>query len=138
MALTSTLEFGDNSIRHYHKQYLIADCRLLFARPYNGFMPEGAARCERVEVTVVAPGKDDLGLMEWFDSQSVQNGRIVIRQTSESGDNESDVQTIYFEEAKCFSLSEMYDIDVSRRRLLKLAIGAESLDIDGVALTSHL
>ena len=134
MALTAVLEFGDNSIKRYSKQYMVSDCRLLFARPFNGFSPEGAARCERVEVTVVAPGKDDLGLIEWFSTQGVQNGRLVISLTNELNDNESDSQILYFEEAKCFSLSEYYDINVSRRRLLKLAIGAETLEIDGVTL----
>lgn len=134
MALTAVLEFGDNSIKRYSKQYMVSDCRLLFARPFNGFSPEGAARCERVEVTVVAPGKDDLGLIEWFSTQGVQNGRLVISLTNEIKDNESDSQILYFEEAKCFSLSEYYDINVSRRRLLKLAIGAETLEIDGVTL----
>ena len=135
MALTAVLEFGDNSIKRYSKQYMVSDCRLLFARPFNGFSPEGAARCERVEVTVVAPGKDDLGLIEWFSTQGVQNGRLVISLTNELKDNESDSQILYFEEAKCFSLSEYYDINVSRRRLLKLAIGAETLEIDGVTLS---
>ncbi|MBR5326705.1 MAG: hypothetical protein IKU49_09485, partial [Prevotella sp.] len=120
MALTAVLEFGDNSIKRYSKQYLVSDCRLLFVRPFNGFSPEGAARCERVEVTVVAPGKDDLGLIEWFSTQGVQNGRLVISLANELKDNESDSQILYFEEAKCFSLSEYYDINVSRRRLLKL------------------
>ena len=134
MALTAVLEFGDNSIKRYSKQYLVSDCRLLFARPFNGFSPEGAARCERVEVTVVAPGKDDLGLIEWFSTQGVQNGRLVISLTNDLKDNESDSQILYFEEAKCFSLSEYYDINVSRRRLLNLAIGAETMEIDGVTL----
>ena len=134
MALTAVLEFGDNSIKRYSKQYMVSDCRLLFARPFNGFSPEGAARCERVEVTVIAPGKDDLGLIEWFSSQGVQNGRIVISLTNDPNGNDSDTQILYFEEAKCFSLSEFYDINVSRRRLMKLAISAETMEIDGVTL----
>ena len=134
MALTAVLEFGDNSIKRYSKQYMVSDCRLLFARPFNGFSPEGAARCERVEVTVVAPGKDDLGLIEWFSTQGVQNGRIVISLTNDPKGNDSDTQILYFEEAKCFSLSEFYDINVSRRRLMKLAISAETMEIDGVTL----
>ena len=91
-------------------------------------------RCERVEVTVIAPGKDDLGLIEWFSSQGVQNGRIVISLTNDPNGNDSDTQILYFEEAKCFSLSEFYDINVSRRRLMKLAISAETMEIDGVTL----
>ena len=99
MALTAVLEFGDNSIKRYSKQYLVSDCRLLFARPFNGFSPEGAARCERVEVTVVAPGKDDLGLVEWFSTQGVQNGRIIISLTNEVKADDADAQILYFEGA---------------------------------------
>ena len=134
MAFAAFLEFGDNTIKRYSKQYLVSDSRLLFARSFNSFSPEEAARCERVEVTVIAPGKDDLGLMEWFSSQSVQSGRIVFCLTNEATINDDDAQIIYFEDAKCFSLSEFYDINVSRRRLLKLALSAESLEIDGVTL----
>ena len=132
MALSAVLEFGDNNIKRYSKQYLVSDCRLLFARPFNGFSPEGASRCERVEVTVIAPGKDDLGLVHWFSSQGVQSGRIVISLTNEVKNDEVDQQVLYFEEAKCFSLSEVYDVDVSRRRLMKLAIAAETIEIDNV------
>ncbi|MBP5776455.1 MAG: hypothetical protein J6W56_02780 [Prevotella sp.] len=134
MALTAVLEFGDNSIKRYSKQYLVSDCRLLFDRPFNSFSPEGATRCERVEVTVVAPGKEDLSLVEWFSTQGVQNGRIVISLNNEMSDNDTDTQILYFEEAKCFSLSESYDVNSSRRRLMKLAISAETLEIDGITL----
>jgi hypothetical protein len=71
-----------------------------------------------------------LSLFEWFYSQGVQNGRIVISLAVEKKFDENDTQTIYFEDAKCFSLSEIYDIDSSRRRLLKIAIGAEKMTID--------
>ena len=108
----------------------MSDCRFVFDRPYNEFRPEGAARCERLEVVVIAPGKSDLSLFEWFYSQGVQNGRIVISLAVEKKFDENDTQTIYFEDAKCFSLSEIYDIDSSRRRLLKIAIGAEKMTID--------
>ena len=134
MALTAVLEFGDNSIKRYSKRYLVTDCRLLFARPFNGFSPEGSARCERVEVKVIAPGKDDHSLIEWFSSQTVQNGRLVISLTYEGGQSDPDTQVLYFEDAVCFSLSEFYDINSSRRRLLKLAISAQTLEIDGVSL----
>ena len=134
MALTAVLEFGDNSIKRYSKRYLVTDCRLLFARPFNGFSPEGSARCERVEVNVIAPGKDDHSLIEWFSSQTVQNGRLVISLTNEGGQSDPDTQVLYFEDAVCFSLSEFYDINSSRRRLLKLAISAQTLEIDGVSL----
>jgi len=132
MALTAVLEFGNNSIKRYSKQYLLSDCRFLFARPYNGFTPESTTRCERIEVTVIAPGKDDHNLIEWFATQGVQSGRIVISLTNDNSG--SDTQILYFEEAHCFCLSESYDINASRRRLMKLAISAETIEIDGLTL----
>jgi len=132
MALTAVLEFGDNSIKRYSKQYLVSDCHYVFKRSHNSFAPKEAARCERVEVKVVAPGRNDLTLFEWFSGQGMQSGRILISLANDGKLSEADTQILYFEDAKCFSLKESYDIDVSRRRLLTLAIGAEKMEIDNV------
>jgi hypothetical protein len=131
MALTAVLEFGDNNIRRYSKQFMVADCRFVFDRSYNDFCPEGDTRCERMELFVVAPGKDDLTLFEWFADQSVLDGRVTISLGATS-DNSLDSQEIVFEEAVCFALSEMYDINSSMRRLLKLSILASKICIDDV------
>jgi len=131
MALTAVLEFGDNNIRRYSKQFMVADCRFVFDRSYNDFCPEGDTRCDRMELFVVAPGKEDLTLFEWFADQSVLDGRITIS-LGATNDNSLDSQEIVFEEAVCFALSEMYDIDSSMRRLLKLSILANKICIDDV------
>ena len=131
MALTAVLEFGDNNIRRYSKQFMVADCRFVFDRSYNDFCPEGDTRCDRMELFVVAPGKEDLTLFEWFADQSVLDGRITIS-LGATNDNSLDSQEIVFEEAVCFALSEMYDIDSSMRRLLKLSILASKICIDDV------
>ena len=131
MALTAVLEFGDNNIRRYSKQFMVADCRFVFDRSYNDFCPEGDTRCDRMELFVVAPGKDDLTLFEWFADQSVLDGRITIS-LGATNDNSLDSQEIVFEEAVCFALSEMYDINSSMRRLLKLSILASKICIDDV------
>ena len=131
MALTAVLEFGDNNIRRYSKKFMVADCRFVFDRSYNDFCPEGDTRCERMELFVVAPGKDDLTLFEWFADQSVLDGRVTISLGATS-DNSLDSQEIVFEEAVCFALSEMYDINSSMRRLLKLSILAKKICIDDV------
>ena len=131
MALTAVLEFGDNNIRRYSKQFMVADCRFVFDRSYNDFCPEGDTRCDRMELFVVAPGKEDLTLFEWFADQSVLDGRITIG-LGATNDNSLDSQEIVFEEAVCFALSEMYDIDSSMRRLLKLSILAKKICIDDV------
>ena len=131
MALTAVLEFGDNNIRRYSKQFMVADCRFVFDRSYNDFCPEGDTRCERMELFVVAPGKEDLMLFEWFANQSVLDGRVVIS-LGAANDSSLDSQEIVFEEAVCFALSEMYDIESSMRRLLKLSILANKICIDDV------
>ena len=130
MALTAVLEFGDNSIKRYSKQYMVSDCRFVFARPFNDFRPEKMACCERVEVCVVAPGRDDLTFFEWYSSQETVNGRLLISLSSDGKIDDSDNQELVFENAHCFSLSEFYDINNSRRRLLKLGITAEEMKID--------
>ena len=132
MALIAVLEFGDNNIKRYSKQYLVSNCRFLFNRPYNAFRPDQNAKCNRVEVDVVAPGKEDLGLFEWFASQGVRDGRILISLANEGKVVDGDAQVLYFNDAKCFTLSELYDIDASRRRILKLGITAAELTIDDV------
>ena len=131
MALTAVLEFGDNSIKRYSKQFLVADCRFVFDRSYNDFCPEGDTRCDRMELFVVAPGKEDLTLFEWFANQSVLDGRVIIS-LGAANDSSLDSQEIVFEEAVCFALSEMYDIESSMRRLLKLSILANKICIDDV------
>ena len=132
MALTAVLEFGDNSIRRYTKQYLLSDCRFVFDRPYNAFSPERPAHCERIEVVVIAPGKSDLGLFQWFSEQENREGRIAISLISDVAQNETEPQVVYFENARCLSLSEMYDIDNSSRRLIKLAIISDKIEIEDV------
>lgn len=132
MALIAALEFGDNNIKRYTKQYLLADCRLVFDRPYNSFSPERPARCERMEVVVIAPGKRDLSLFQWFTQQDIKDGRIAISLLGDSSQNEGEPQVIYFENGRCLSLSEMYDIYNQRRRLLKLAIIADKIEIEDV------
>ena len=132
MALTAVLEFGDNSIGRFFKHYLISDCRFIFKRPYNDFCPRENPRCERLEVVVVAPGKNDLSLFQWYSGEGVQSGRIVINMSADGKNENTDTRIISFEDAHCFSLSENYDIDTQRRRLLKLGIISERITIDEV------
>ena len=136
MALIAILEFGDNNIKRYSKQYLVADCRFVFDRPYNAFRPDQNAQCNRVEIDVVAPGKEDLDLFEWFANQSVRDGRIIISLANEGKKMDSDEQVLYFNDGKCFTLSECYDIDVAKRRILRLGITASELKIDDVIFYS--
>ena len=83
-------------------------------------------------MVIVAPGKKDLEMFAWFLHGDSIDGRIVIGLTDEVNDNDAKVQVLYFEGAKLFSMSEKYDIDSSRRRLLKLSMVSESLQLENV------
>jgi hypothetical protein len=128
MALMARLQFGDNSAGLYSKEYLVMDCHLHFSRHHNHFRPDTDARCEKVEVVVVAPGREDLNLYEWYINNGTMNGRIVFDlQSLTSGSVE---KIIRFEEAYCYSLEEEYHIDAQKRRCLRLSLVAEELVIN--------
>ena len=82
MALTAVLEIGDNGIKRYQKQYMLSDFRIVFNRSYN-VLPTSMARCERIEMVIVAPGKKDLEMFAWFLHGDSIDGRIVIGLTDE-------------------------------------------------------
>lgn len=137
MALIAHIQFGSNITKRYFKEYLVCDCNIIHRRPYNKFCPEGCASCERLEVSVISPGRDDLDLYEWYSAQNSQEGRIVIStSTAKTSDGESE-HVIFFEDARCFSLTETYDAGTSRRRILKLAIEAEHIIVDDVKIKRY-
>lgn len=129
MAFSAVLEIGDNDAKRYHKQFLLTDLRIVFNRSYT-VIPEGVARCERLELTVVAPGRKDLFLFEWFLRSHAITGRILISLTGDVNDMESKNQEIYFEDAQCFAMYENYDIATPHRRSMKLALVSDKIDIE--------
>jgi len=132
MALTATLKFGDNEKGNYDSTYNVVDCSYQFSRPYNEFHPKGEARCNQVELTVVAPGKNDLKLIEWFAKEELKSGCLTIELPIYGNASSSDKHILKFENAKCFRLIEEYDIDAPRCRLLRLSMIAEQMNIDDV------
>ena len=132
MALIATLEFGDNDIQRYYKKYLVSDFRILHKRAYNKFNPEGMARCEQLQVSVICPGRDDLNLFEWYDRQGEQAGRVVIMSNTVRSSDPEVSQIIYLDGAKCFRLSESYDSNSNRRRILTLGIETKSIKVEQV------
>jgi hypothetical protein len=129
MAFSAILEIGDNDAKRYYKRYQLTDLRVVFNRSYT-VIPDGVARCERLELTVVAPGRKDLFMFEWFLRSHAITGRVVVSLTGDVNDLGSNNQEIYFEDATCFSMSENYDIDSARRRSLKLGLVSDKIDIE--------
>ena len=126
MAFSSKLQFGDKNSDHV---YNVTDCHLHFMRHYNHFRPDTDARCEKVEVVVEAPGKSDLRLQEWFINNEPQNGRVIFDIPSKTAEASSE-KTIEFEGAYCYSLEEVYHINIQRRRFFRLAIVADKITVN--------
>ena len=132
MALTTVLQFGDNDIGRYTKEYLVVSCHSAFGRSYNHLRPEGKPRCERVEITVVAPGKDDLSLYDWYINQETLNGRIVFNLSPNTSQDVGQQKVLMFENAQCFSLTEKYEINSKYRRVLTLAFEADMIIVEDI------
>lgn len=127
MALIGSLQFGDNVCQHYSHTYLITDVKCHTLRPHTKFAPCGPSICERLEIKVVAPGKKDLTLFNWYVSRSAMSGRVHIELSSDTDPNGMNDRVIYFENAVCFQLSEEYDIDNGLQRLISLSFQPENL-----------
>lgn len=132
MSLSASIQFGDNYSGLYTRKYLVTECRCHFLRHHNYYLPDGDPLCDKVELTVVAPGKEDLSLYEWYIEQTTLCGRILFDLSSQSTDATTLCRDLRFEDAQCFSLSENYHIDDARRRLLRLEFVADQIYIDNV------
>ena len=128
MALMARLQFGDNTEGKYSVEYLVMDCHIHCSRHHDHFRPDTDARCEKVELVVVAPGREDLNLYEWYIQNSTMSGRIVFDLQSLTADAVEKV--ILFEEAYCYAIEEEYHIDAQKRRSLRLLLVAEKLMIN--------
>lgn len=138
MALTARLQFGDNESKAYPEEYLVADCHCHFVRHHNQFHPDEDARCERVEVIVVAPGKENLNLFDWYISGNPISGRLLFDLSSMHGGEFTTSKELLFEDAYCFSLAEDYHVDSSNRRYLKLSFMAEKIIVNDVEYNSPI
>ena len=107
-------------------------------RHHNQFHPDADARCERVEVIVVAPGKENLNLFDWYISGNSISGRLLFDLSSMHGGEFTTSKELLFEDAYCFSLAEDYHVDSSNRRYLKLSFMAEKIIVNDVEYNSPI
>ena len=131
MNIIAHLQFGDNVTGIYNKEYLVVRYHTHIARSHNSYHPDSLPRCDSVEVTVIAPGKEDLELHEWYFSNEYRTGRIVLelKELGTSGDNEN-THTMTYDEAQCIALEENYDIGVNSLRTLTLKIGMANFAVN--------
>ena len=131
MSLSATLQIGDNHMENYNKEYQVVRCQYTCARGYNFRLPDTEARNKTIEITVVAPGKEDLSLYDWYIDRTLLSGRIVFDLSGQAMFDERP-KIVQFEDAACFSLSESYHIDNDSQRLIRIEIAAEETVVDSI------
>ena len=132
MALTAHLQFGNNQAGRYNADYLVVGCHCSYRRSHNGLRPDGQPHCDSVEVSLVAPGREDQTLNEWFINMEEMSGRIVFDLSSSSPDDSQPTRILLFENARCFRIEESYDKETRFRRLIKLCFEADTITIDEI------
>lgn len=115
----------------------MVDFKCHVKRSHNEARPEACAQCDQMELTVVAPGKRDLNLYEWYEEGTAMNGRVQIEMPSVAFGRQGQWKTIYFEDAVCFAIEEEYHIDKSMLRTLKLRVVPAEMTIDDIVFKSQ-
>ncbi len=131
MSLLKKLQIGNNEIGKYTQEYLLLDYQCHTCRQHNDFRPEAAKFCERIDMTVVAPGRENVHIYQWFISQTSESGRILI-ELPPNANKDGEKKDVRFENAIIYSLEEEFHFNKDRVRKLKLSIVAEQVIIDGV------
>lgn len=132
MAIIAKLQFGDNASRRYAREYLVTDFKCHVSRRHNEARPDSRPRCESLELTVVAPGRDDLNLTEWYVGETCMSGRLLVELPAPSPNQPPQWKEVLFENGLCYGLAEDYHIDERVRRSLRLSIVAEEMTIDTI------
>lgn len=132
MSLLKKLQIGDNALGRYSKEYLLVDYKCHTFRSHNEFRPSSTMSCERIDLTIIAPGVDDMSIYDWFINQTTIDGRLLIELPAMLHQGSTEYKEIQLEEASCFSMEEHYEIGKNQRRVLKLGIIAGTVTIDGI------
>ena len=132
MSLLAKLYIGDNKSGVYLNEYRVVDFQLRSGRNANEYCPDSEAFNDRLRIALIAPDKYNLELYEWYVTQSLLSGKLVIDISNQSVNYEQVQRTILFEMGQCFSLSEKYDISATYRHLLILEIVLHKMTVDDV------
>lgn len=131
MKVQAKLEIGNNYAKMFSRNYNVVNLFCHYSRQANSTRPDTDARCECIDITLVAPTMDDLSLYSWYISGESLCGRVKFDLNGELGAIISDEGDLVFEDAYCFAIEEDYDIDRPMRRTVKLSIVAEKLTFEG-------
>lgn len=137
MSLSAILHFGNNTEQRYNSQYKLVDCKYRFSKHFNNRTnrPDRDAKCGVVELTIIAPGKSDLNLYNWYIEREILSGYIEFELPSTEASSSTITKKLVFNDAYCFSLTEHYSILSNSQRVLKLEFVAEKMEIDSVKFT---
>ena len=135
MALDTYFQFGEEGKypTDDKSKHRIRGMRCHVMRPHGKYHPDGPARCERLEITIVAPGLQDLQFMDWYVNRTSKSGHVVINMPTEALDGSTQME-IVFKNAVCFRLEEEFDLPTTGVRLLTLSFEAEEMKIGGQKL----
>lgn len=92
MSLLKKLQIGDNHAGRYTKEYLLSDFKCHTHRLHNEYRPDSDKYCDSIDVTIIAPGRDDMQLYDWFIHQSTLSGRLLIQLPPKLNQSEPDIQ----------------------------------------------
>lgn len=131
MALSAKIQFGDNDLALYSSEYQLSACKTHFNRHHTSYYPDAEAKCQDVELTIVASNRYDLNIQEWYINKSALSGRIVfdISSVTDDAHGSTPARIIEFEDAECYSIAEEYTIREKRRREYKLLVTARKFKI---------
>lgn len=137
MDLIVKLQFGDNDSMLYNREYLVVDFHTRVCRLHNAYHPSSAPVCEFVEVTVVAPDRSDLTLLEWYLENTCMSGRLSCVGLDVMEEKAEARRSIVFRDAQCFGMREWYDATGHQRRLLRLSFSPRAIEFEGVSYLRH-
>ena len=118
------MQIGDNRAGRYTKEYLLTDFKCRTHRLHDEYRPRADKYCDYIEATVIAPGREDMLMYEWFINRSTLSGRLLIQLPPNPNQSVPDEQEIFFEEE--------YHIHRNQRRMLRLQFVAETVTINGI------
>lgn len=129
MTILAKLQFGNNDLHLYNNEFLVVSCEVHTSRRYDAFRPISPVRTDIIQVTVMMNRSSDLALQEWYISRVAQSGRLLFEMTAH--ETLTDTQReILFEDAVCYGIHEIYDLEDGKSRLLTLKFNAEKTIID--------
>ena len=131
MEVQAKLEIGNNHAKMYSKNYNVVNLFCHYTRQTGSTRPNTDARCECIDITLVAPTMEDNSLYRWYISNESLCGRVSFDLTGEQDSTSSDDGNLVFEDAYCFAIEEDYDIDRPMRRMLKLSLVADKVTFEG-------